>query len=268
MNINLILIFIIFIILIISLIIINYDNTDNFASNIDNMITLSNIPKNIFQTHKSMEYIEGKKDILRAVNSWRKYDGEFNYRFYNDKQAEDFIKDNFDNDTYTAYMKLPMAVMKADLWRYCIIYTYGGIYADTDTILKANPNILLKDSLLVIVPENNTNLCQWVFAAPKKSEILENIIKLSVKKILEKDEIKGEHIIHELTGPTLFTQGIEKYLENNNKQNFIKKFDYTYYKNSILYVFHPKRFHKKTVVHLFSGQDDDGWTIERDKKLK
>ena len=34
---------------------------------------------------------------------------------------------------------LPIAVMKADLWRYCVIYKYGGIYADADTVCKINP---------------------------------------------------------------------------------------------------------------------------------
>jgi mannosyltransferase OCH1-like enzyme len=220
------------------------------------------IPKNIFQTHKSMEYIETKPEILNAVNSWKKYDGEFKYQFYNDSQAEQFIKDNFDDDTYTAYKKLPIPVMKADLWRYCIIYKYGGIYADTDTILKVDPNIFLKnDCLLAVVPENDcAYLCQWVFAAPAKSEILNNIIKLSVKRILEMNEIKGQHVTHYLTGPALFTDAIKDYLIKNNKTVFDSICKYIDYYDSCLYVFENGNFHNNIVKHLFHG--DEGWKKE------
>ena len=32
------------------------------------------------------------------------------------------------------FIKLSLKVMKGDLWRYCVVYHYGGIYADADTI--------------------------------------------------------------------------------------------------------------------------------------
>ena len=60
---------------------------------------------------------------------------------------------------------------------------------------KINPYIFINDSLLTIVPENETHLCQWVFSAPKNSPILKSIIDLSVERILN-TPIKGEHIIH------------------------------------------------------------------------
>ena len=222
------------------------------------------IPKNIFQTHKSMEYIQTKPEILDAVNSWKKFDNKFNYYFYNDTESEKFIKDNFDADVYKAYMKLPAPVMKADLWRYCIVYFYGGIYADTDTVCKIDPELLLRnDSLLVLTPENKVHLCQWIFAAPKKSPVLDTIIKLSVKKILEKDVITGEHIIHELTGPGLFTEGIELFLKNNKLPTFDDKFKYVNYPNDCIYVFPPNYFHENNIVHLFSGQHGDGWINSR-----
>jgi mannosyltransferase OCH1-like enzyme len=75
-----------------------------------------------------MEYINSKEKIKNAVNSWKKH-SDFEYNFYDDAQCEEFIKNNFDSNVYEAYMKCPMNVMKADLWRYCVIYKYGGIYA-------------------------------------------------------------------------------------------------------------------------------------------
>ena len=224
------------------------------------------IPKNIYQTHKSINYINTKPKLVKAIKSWVKHTKEFSYFFYNNQMCDDFIKNNFDENVYKAYSMLPMPVMKADLWRYCIIYKYGGIYADTDTVCKINPNIFINNSFLTIVPENETHLCQWVFSAPANSPILKSIIDLSVERILN-TPIKGEHIIHYLTGPALFTDGIEKYLIENNYPIFENKKNYHNYPNPILIVFNYDNFHKNIVQHLFSGQDEDGWCKERYVKL-
>jgi mannosyltransferase OCH1-like enzyme len=171
-----------------------------------------------------------------------------------------------DNKIYNAYSSLPMGVMKADLWRYCVIYKYGGIYADADTVCLCNPLLFSTDALLTIVAENETHLCQWVFSAPKESPILKSVIDLSVERILT-TPIKGEHIIHFLTGPAVFTDGIEKYLRENNKPTFNNKKDYYKYPDPVLKVFNYNNFHKNIVRHLFTGQDSDGWCNERYKKL-
>ena len=224
---------------------------------------------NIFQTHKSIEYINSKPKLCLAVKSWLTQTAQFKYFFYDDNKCNTFMKEIVGGKIYEAYQCLPIKVMKADLWRYCIIYEYGGIYADTDTICKINPNIFLNDSLLTIVPENDIHLCQWVFSAPPKSPILKEIINLSVKRILEIKEIKGEHIIHYLTGPGVFTDGIEKYLMENRHPVFVNKINYYNYPlPKILRVFNYYNFHKNIVTHLFAGSDIDGWTKERDKLLK
>lgn len=225
------------------------------------------IPKNIFQTHKSMNYINSKSKLVEAVNSWKKYNSTFKYCFFNDEMCNNFMMKNFSGNIYKAYQKLPISVMKADLWRYCIIYKFGGIYADVDTICKISPNIFINDSLLCIVPENSVHLCQWVFSAPPNSPILKSIIDLSTERILNIPEIKGEHIIHHLTGPGVFTDGIEKYLKENNKITFLDKKNYYKYPESFLKVFNYDIFHDKIVNHLFTGQDEDGWCAERFKKL-
>ena len=228
---------------------------------------------NIYQTHKNMNYILTNRQLSHAVYSWAKFNNQgINYYFYSDDQCDLFMKTiapQIHKDIYTAYCRLPMAVMKADLWRYCIIYHHGGIYADTDTICKTNPKIFINDSLLTIVPENSCHLCQWVFAAPKGSPILKSVIDLSVERILSIKEIKGEHIIHHLTGPGVFTDGIEKYLQEHNLTTFEhnKKLYSNYQHNGELTVFNCNIFHSKMVQHLFYGQRNNGWFRERARKL-
>jgi mannosyltransferase OCH1-like enzyme len=226
------------------------------------------VPKNIFQTHKSKKYVLGKPKVLNAVLSWKKFESHYRYYFFDDQDCEKFMKNKMGGDIYQAYCRLPLAVMKADLWRYCVIYYYGGIYADTDTICNLKPDFFINDSLLTVIPENDAHLCQWVFSAPRNSPLLKSVIDLSVKRILEIPEIKGEHIIHHLTGPEVFTHGIEKYLQENDLPIFEKdRKKYVHYPHACLKVFNPEIFHSKIINHFYTGGDNDGWCLERNQKL-
>lgn len=240
------------------------------------------IPRNIFQTHKSLEYVKSDKRLFNAVQSWRK--SNFSYFFFNDKQMSNFMEICYP-DIKPLYDRLPLTVMKADLWRYCVIYKYGGIYADVDTILNINPNIFINNKLLVVAPENNVHFCQYFFAAPPNSPVLKCVIDLAVERITNTINIKGEHITHYLTGPAVFTDGIIKYLKSQNinvptDDDFMVYHPTTYgrlkegnifrYENicNNIEVINYDKFINRYIKHLFSGSWKDGWTKERDKLLK
>ena len=227
-----------------------------------------NIPKNIFLTHKSTDYINSKPELRRSIHSWLKYKKDYRIFYYDNAMCDLFIKKNFSEDVYRAYQRLPLAVMKADLWRYCVIYMYGGIYTDADAECMVHPDIFTSPkTLLVCGPEvDGIHLCQWCFAAPKYSPIIKSIIDLSVERILGIPKMKGEHIIHYLTGPGCFTDGIEKYLTENNKKTFTNKLQYNRYRSNVMCVFDVTMFNK-VIQHHFAGSNADGWKQERDRKL-
>jgi len=228
------------------------------------------IPKKIFQTHKSIEFIRGTLKLRNAVDSWRKHSKEFEYYFYTDELCDKFMQENFEGEIYNAYKKLPLSVMKADLWRYCIIYKYGGIYADADTICLTNPNYLLRNAQIICASESDENyLCQWTFAAPPGSPALKSIIDLSVERINKTTRFVGKNIVHILTGPQVFTEGIERYLLENSLKLFHAKSGYVKYSNktSHIFVFEKNLFHKRMVKHLFAGFDANGWKRQRDAMI-
>jgi len=245
-----------------------YINNDGYLFKVNNELKHIEIPKNIFQTHKSFNYVKKNKNLRYSYISWYRNYPKYNYQFYNDQECYDFIKNNFDENVLKAYEKCPLNVMKADLWRYCIIFKYGGIYGDMDAVLLTNPDNFMKKSYLILTPEDNgIFFCNWTFAAPKESPILYTIINESVKRILEIKEIKGEHIVHELTGPALMTFAIEKYLKENNYITFSNKLDYYRYQNDVIHCFPSNIFHNEMIRHLFMGSSIDGWKRQRDKLL-
>lgn len=225
----------------------------------------SKIPRKIFQTHKSQDFINKNVKLLAAQKTWKKYKN-YEYYFYNDEQQDEFMKTQF-TDIYDAYQKCPLIVMKSDLWRYCVIFKYGGIYADADTICYKNPICMIKNSLFVGVPENINDLCQWVFSAPANSPLLKSVIDLSVERIRSAIKFKGRNFVHYYTGPTVFTEGIDKWLTTNKCATLKNKMNYSVYHNNIMHI-HLFCFHKNNVKHLYSGSWDDGWKHEKKTYLQ
>tara|TARA_B100000900_G_scaffold414529_1_gene441419 strand:- start:806 stop:1540 length:735 start_codon:yes stop_codon:yes gene_type:complete len=224
------------------------------------------IPKTIYQTHKSMAYVMDNDRLFDCYQSWDVKG--YTHNFFSDKKADDFMKENFP-DIYEIYHNLPVSVMKADLWRYCVIYHYGGIYADMDTIFIGNDldSLFQKETNLILTPEypHDVNLCQWVFGAPKGSPLLKSVIDESIKRIKNCDDFKYEHMVHTLTGPSVFTDGIENYLKENNFVTFFgedRKKYVTEYKNEVMHVHDSHLLYDNHIEHVYSGQWEGGWITD------
>ena len=85
------------------------------------------IPRKVFQTWKTQDMppkMKENRDRMIELNP------DFQYILMDDGQCRDFIKENYDTKTLDVYDRLVPGAYKADLWRYCILYKYGGIYLD------------------------------------------------------------------------------------------------------------------------------------------
>jgi hypothetical protein len=120
--------------------IIGKTQTESFKINIPpNYLFTSLIEKNIIQTWKSND-IPNKYDNL--INSIKKYNPDYNYIFFTDKDIEVFLKDKYYN-YYETYLKLPIKIQRIDFFRYIAIYHYGGFYLDLDVLcLKSFDDLL------------------------------------------------------------------------------------------------------------------------------
>ncbi len=69
-------------------------------------------------------------NMEKAVKEIIKTNPEFDHYLYDDNDCELFIKEHFSDTVYYAFKSLIPGAYKADLWRYCVLYKYGGIYLD------------------------------------------------------------------------------------------------------------------------------------------
>jgi hypothetical protein len=93
----------------------------------EGFINDSEIPKIVFQTWKTVDMpplMKKNRDRMMKLNP------EFEYIFMDDEECRNFIRDNYDYRTLSAYDKLVPGAYKADMWRYCVLYKHGGIYLD------------------------------------------------------------------------------------------------------------------------------------------
>jgi hypothetical protein len=176
----------------------------------DSFMANRQIPKTIWQTYKT-DYNNLPKDAKNASQTWKKLNPDYEYKYMNDRDIYKFVKYNYGEEMLSLMNSMKVPVMKADLWRYLVIYKYGGIYCDIDTICnKPIDEWIPHDSKMVVAPENGLHYIQWTFASEPKSPIIKSIIDVVVERCQNVDYGR-KHFVHYHTGPDAFTEGIRRY---------------------------------------------------------
>jgi len=85
------------------------------------------IPRKIWQTWKTHELPPKMKE---CIDTLKNNHPEFEYKMFDNEECRTFIKEFFPDEVLVAYDALIPGAYKADLWRYCVLYIYGGIYLD------------------------------------------------------------------------------------------------------------------------------------------
>jgi hypothetical protein len=86
------------------------------------------VPLNIFQCYNKKLLDD---NINYNIETIKNYNPEFNYFLFDEiTDCKKFIFDYYPDYVYNAYNNLIPIEYKNDLWKYCILYKYGGIYID------------------------------------------------------------------------------------------------------------------------------------------
>lgn len=170
------------------------------------------IPKIIWQTYK--DPIDTLPHYAKsAIQSWKDMNPEYEHRYMDDQQAGDFVKSEYGKEIYDFFINVPVGVMRGDMWRYLIIYKFGGIYTDLDTMCLSPVRLWMKeDKEMIVCPEHQDHFCQWTFAASPNHPVIKKVIDVMIERLKNADYTQ-HHFVHQTTGPAMWTTGIYEALE-------------------------------------------------------
>ena len=145
------------------------------------------IPKIIWQTHEC-DY-EDLPEIHKYTSGiWKKNTEGWEYRYHSSKDRRSFIETEFPQYLYL-YDHIVPGIYQSDFWRYLILYKYGGIYSDLDSVLEMDINskeckkLINFDASINVASNLGTNIynnCSIV-AAPN-NKVLFSVIELMIEK--------------------------------------------------------------------------------------
>jgi len=226
------------------------------------------IEKTIWQTYETT-YEELPQYAKESIGTWKHMNPDWDHGYMSGSDREQFFRVNFPENVYNTYMNLPLGVMKAGLWRFAILYIYGGVYADMDTHCKSPISSWLSDEndVLLDIERDTPWLATQVIAAKAGSPIMKAAIDLCVERCSD-GIIKHNHMVHYYTDVQMFTDalykelGVEPYQKHlNDWAPELMEMDWLKNNNAkILNGAEARRLLDKDVVHLYWGDDREaGW---------
>jgi mannosyltransferase OCH1-like enzyme len=191
------------------------------------------VPKTIWQTMKTNAV---PPKMREWADTWIKLNPEYHYNFVDDDGMRKFIGFSFP-DYLQAFEKIKHGASKADLWRYLVMFKYGGVYADIDCIC-VNPlkEWIDPDAAYVTQFGVNKDVCQWLIISIPGNPILLRAAERALENVLcdrrgaeycgfelhmgklqlreQKARIKIEDQVLGLAGPPILQEAAENCFKN------------------------------------------------------
>lgn len=195
----------------------------------DQQLPNLSLPLVLYQT-----YLTAESDLPHKTEDerrkWHTADPRLTMSYMDDKAISSFMEENFDARVANAFHSMPWGVMKADFWRYAVIYINGGLYADLDVVpnieldswfkqQKGRPAMTWEEAgcSMVLGMENEHHISNWAFAAVPKHPFLKHTIDLIVKRAEAGIDVMMGDVLHYHTGPGVFTAALNEYASATSK---------------------------------------------------
>jgi hypothetical protein len=151
------------------------------------------IPLVVYQSWNSNVF---PNTIGNELKKFRNLNPDIEFNLYNHSEVNDYMRNFYKHHLiYKIFKKARYWQIKADIFRYCIIYERGGFWFDIKSVtkvqlskmLKKNSDMMItyeKNKFPTIVKKKNFNkllhankyIAQWFFGSVKKNFILKKII--------------------------------------------------------------------------------------------
>jgi hypothetical protein len=175
------------------------------------------IPKIIHQTSKSRCLT---KMFARVSEPWRSLEG-YDYYLHDDDAVLQLLVSHLDefpmlHDLVQASC-LPHGTLKADVWRYLVLWHYGGIYADIDTqptpLFNTTDPILKDSDQGWFVVEQFHILSQYVMAVSPRHPLMYYALHHATLKLLAQADTKRTNAAL-VTGPHALHRAFQAFCED------------------------------------------------------
>lgn len=177
----------------------------------------------IFLAHDAREF--DKKDLYEIKISSLINTLDAEHRMWYEDDIVELIKNNFDNDVLLAFNTLKSNAFRADIARYCILYKYGGWYADL--MFSANPNFKIDSSKYELIIFKDMAVYSklpmsvyngFIMVKDPGHPAIKSAIDRSVKNVLSKRYPRESHLI---SGPPVLGLSIAEYILDNPKARIL-----------------------------------------------
>jgi len=180
------------------------------------------IPRVIYQTSKSRCMTP---DFTGVLNKWKNpvdFPG-FSYRLYDDEAMDDFLfnKERWEHTFPSLHLALQCInkghnpTMKADIWRYLVLWEYGGVYADIDVAPGSfNASSIHPDDDGFFYVENKAGyLAQFFLAVSPHHPLMFYAVHAAVRNLLVQREF-AETWVAQTTGPRALAHAMMAFMND------------------------------------------------------
>lgn len=217
------------------------------------------IPKKIYYTlpNKNLLNVKEINDKLILNND------NYEQIFYDDNDCLRFIKKHYPYDVYLCYCQIIPGAFKADFWRLCILYKYGGIYIDLGLKIIDDLDNIIQDKKLILVKDRHSyGIFNAFICSIPKHPFIKYCIENLCYKINRFDygdnplDFSGPLFLQKMFDNWIFKDTIYFYFHNEDGSS-INSID----NNTIIYTKNDERIYKskfyKNKICLFRKQFTD-----------
>lgn len=149
-----------------------------------------------------------------SLETWYKHfpEPEYEHVMWDDEKIDCFIEEKFEK-FYLLYHTLPFNIQRLDLFRYFLLYEYGGIYVDMDYVCRENFYDDLNSKIVLVESTSDREIYQnSLMASEPKNEFWMHLIEKSFlqyfkyKIVTSSNDDDYNLYVLLTTGPILFTE--------------------------------------------------------------
>lgn len=185
--------------------------------------TPGGIPKLIIKTswQKSNKLPYQIEDVL---NITVRLNPDYKVYYFDDDDVIKFMK-SFGSKEYASYNKLIPGAYKADFFRYCILYKYGGCYSDIGHVMLKSFDYIVGDNKLVIVKDKPRGIYYGIHNAlmcvVPSDKFIKKLVDVTTENI--ENNYYGEDDL-DITGPVMMGKVFQCYYSNYCNKKLDEKY--------------------------------------------